>query len=266
MMCQSRLLQAQYSIEVSPEGMVLSSTRVTSYSTDSSNPSLAPHSSTLYATLSDLIVQPALLPQIHNDSFARSWMPYLVAALEHSSGSLDPSQPLPSAEALAYTINDLYSRLCANLFALNQEAFFSPSSDEMTPATLVIATTRVYMSPVMFNICIVLLSLHAVVATLFYIHRPKKILRSMPTAVASVLALFDGSSLVDYGGRWDPEWRFGYGRFNGTDGKPKIGIEKHPFVQPLLKAPSVMTRSKPAEDALGSKALKQCDKKILPGL
>ena len=68
-----------------------------------------------------------------------------------------------------------------------------------------------------------------VVAALFYLHRPKKTLVTMPTTIASILSLFEGSSLADCGGKWDRDWRFGYGRFIGTDGALRIGIERHPL-------------------------------------
>jgi len=69
----------------------------------------------------------------------------------------------------------------------------------------------------------------------YYIKRPKKLLRQMPTTIASVLELFDGSGLVAEArsrGGVSEECKIGYGRFVGTDGKPRVGIERRPFVVP----------------------------------
>ena len=89
------------------------------------------------------------------------------------------------------------------------------------------------MSRPAYIIIVTLLGLNILVALAYYIKRPKRMLKRMPTTIASVLDLFDGSGLVGEArvrGDVPEEWKLGYGRFVGTDGKPRVGIERRPFV------------------------------------
>lgn len=91
------------------------------------------------------------------------------------------------------------------------------------------------MSQPAFIITMVLLAFNLLMAILYYANRPKKMLRQMPNTIASILALFDGSGLLEESreiGGLKEEWNIGYGRFIGTDGRPKLGIERRPFVVP----------------------------------
>lgn len=86
-----------------------------------------------------------------------------------------------------------------------------------------------------FFISITLLALNVAVAIAYWSRRPKKILPHMPYTIADIMKLFKGSGLVsDIKNRADWEkWKFGYGWFVGSDGKPYEGIERRPYVIPL---------------------------------
>jgi hypothetical protein len=77
----------------------------------------------------------------------------------------------------------------------------------------------------------------------------------MPTSVASVIAFIAASRAVDdFNGtnrkgsitredRAGADTKYGYGRFIGTDGRAKVGIEKQRYMVPLeVKNPYVKRR------------------------
>lgn len=247
MSCRPRLLIAPFSVTVSPIGHVISYTPTTSMSsTNISNHFTGVESpSSLYASLNFLIaVTSGKSEGWHTDTFTSSWVHYLIKASTNSTATLDPLLPPPPFEPTARALADVYKRLAAIILGLNADIFFLPApAGSSTQGAVVVARTRVFMSPIMFYISITLLTLHTLVAAWYYVRRPKKFLPQMPATIASLMAMFPASHLLgemadggrDGSGRtWENRgWKFAYGRYVGTDGKPHVGIERAPFVVPL---------------------------------
>ncbi|KAL8698810.1 MAG: hypothetical protein Q9201_006364 [Fulgogasparrea decipioides] len=171
----------------------------------------------------------------HSDLIADTWLPYLIKIYTQSTAFLDPSLPPPSASSIGPVIEDLTGRLFAIMLGLNADRLLLPAPSGSTiPGATITSTTRVFMSKPMFIVSVVLLILNVLVAILYYARRPQKMLTSMPNTIASVLDMIEGSGLVGENahGRSREEWRIGYGRYVGTDGKPHVGIERRPFVVP----------------------------------
>ena len=246
--CRPALLTADFEVTVDLSGRVLSSTRtgpvatnLSSYFTNNQN------ASALYASANDLISSNRLPLNLnasfwHNDTFADTWLPYLLKIYTNSTDFLSGSAPVPLATSIAPVIEDLYTRLFAIILGLNTDMFVPAPPGTTTSGTTVVSCTRVFMSQSMYIIATTLLSLNVVVAVAYYARRPKRMLPCMPITIASVLELFQGSGLVSEvalakGGDWE-DWKIGYGRFVGIDGRPHIGIERRPFVIPLGKSRS----------------------------
>ena len=119
--------------------------------------------------------------------------------------------------------------------------FLKTETADIIPLTLdvVVEESRLFISPVMFKMAIVLLGIQLIVAVLYYTHRPRRFLPRMPTSIASIIAFVAASRAVaDFDekgadGKNGDERRYAYGRFIGTDGRTHVGIERHRFVVPL---------------------------------
>lgn len=257
MFCQPRLLTAPFSVTVTPGGNIISTTQLrpydpisnlSTYFTDSGNwatlSRLYCNTNRVMGLVSELVPYTSMW---HNDTFARTWFTYIMKTSTNSTAFLDPYAPAPSFEPTAKLVSEIYTFLAAIMFGLNIDNFFLPASPPTRQSgTVAISTRRVFMSRPMFIISITLLALNILVAIWYYACRPKRFLTRMPTSIANLIAMFPASHLVrelaEEGGRegnggaagWEGKgWRFGYGRYVGTDGKPHVGIERRPFVVPL---------------------------------
>ncbi|KAL8767568.1 MAG: hypothetical protein Q9209_005985 [Squamulea sp. 1 TL-2023] len=170
----------------------------------------------------------------HTDLVADSWLSYLVKRRVRSTAFLDSSRSPPPATMMGPVLEELYGRLFAILLGINTQIFLPVPAESMAPGRVLVRTTRVFMSRPMFVVTIVLLTLNIILAVAYYTKRPPKMLQEMPTTIASVLRMVQGSSVVteDVFSGSREEWQIGYGKYIGTDGKPHIGIERRPFVVP----------------------------------
>jgi hypothetical protein len=151
----------------------------------------------------------------------------------------------------------LHRRLFAIILSLNTHILVSCPNGQVS-GIISSQVHRIFMSRNMFIISIVLLSLNVFVAILYYLRRPKRFLPRMPTTLASIIAFVAASRALprctgttaatilkslSFNLRTKPHilprpdrdlrLRFGFGKFIGTDGKPHVGIERHPLVVPL---------------------------------
>lgn len=252
MSCRPQLLTAPYSVTVSSSGHILSTTPLAPYVSDSiistyftnNEPGATP--TALYQCM-NLLATPQQDSSWHNDTVASTWFTYLMKSSSNQTAFLDAYAPVPLFEPTAELVSEIYTRLAAIVFGLNFDTFFLPASPPTRiSGTIIIPTKRIFMSPIMFVISITLLALNIVVAIWYYACRPKRFLPRMPTRIADLLAMFPASHLLQElaiengrGGRrkaagWDVRgWKFGYGRYVGTDGKQHVGIERELFVVPL---------------------------------
>lgn len=172
----------------------------------------------------------------HNDTFVDTWFAYYIKQLSNSTVFVDPAQPVPSFSHVAPYVEDVIARLFAIVLSLNEDWLTQADAGSKQAGTMLVTTQRVLVSRPMFDITIVLVALNIVVAAAYWIRRPRKMLTEMPYSIASILAVTQASTLiseVEDEEKWRNEWRFGYGRYVGTDGKPHTGIERRPFVIPL---------------------------------
>ena len=242
LICTSSLNVAPYNLTVDPIGHVIEAVDagspaldITSYFSETQNDSaLFSHANHL---LAQGISQSSVTnkPFWHNDTVADQWFTYLIKVLTNSTVFLDPSQPIPSVGSIAPAVEDVYRRLFAIYFGLNSDFFGKADSTIIMNGHVDVLQERVFMVHSMFIITVALLAFNILVAIIYYVKRPKKMLQEMPTTIARIVGLFAGSSLVqgDLGpGPTRDQHRLGYGKFIGLDGKPHTGIERRPFVIP----------------------------------
>ena len=239
MTCESTLFTALYEVEVSNNGRVENYKRKSKISTDIS---LA-NSSSLPALLSNLFIAFDAPfnnenPHWNNDNTTDTWPGFLIKALTNAVELIDPTLPAPDFEAVAPVVIDLLTRLFPIVLSLRPSAFVPAPQGTTIEGTMFVPCTRVFMSSSMFVVTVMLLLLNVAVAVAYYIRRPGPLPKDvLAETIAGELKLFNGSGLVEEQVRdkpWPGDWRFGYGGFIGMgDGKPRMGIERRPFVVPL---------------------------------
>jgi hypothetical protein len=185
----------------------------------------------------------------HNDSLGFDYMNYFMRHGAYNVSRLtDPNQALPSFDEIYKPLNEAYSSLFAIWMGVNKHKLLIPYAKESQASVdgwKIQPERRLFLSTPMFIIAEAILCTYAIVAMLVYARRPGQYLARMPTSVASVIALFAASSLVqdmrdtsnlDKKERAkffeDLNQHYGYGSFvGGDDGRVHIGIEKTPFVR-----------------------------------
>ncbi|KAI9880048.1 MAG: hypothetical protein M1830_005780 [Pleopsidium flavum] len=258
MSCQPSLKTAEFIVTVDSTGQVLGTAQTGNFDTNAAK-YLNANATFPYNQTSDLIGTANVRPSWHNDTFAPDWINYLIKRSTNSTAITDPNAPLPDFAPTAAIIQELHRRLFAILLGLNIHVLVSAPPNAQVSGIITSQAHRIFMSKTMFIISIVLLSLNVIVALLYYLRRPKTFLSRMPTTIASVIAFVAASrALAEMHGdcrrngseksKLQPgnkavhipaaepqpkELRFGFGKFIGTDGKPHVGIERHPLVVPL---------------------------------
>ncbi|KAL8645927.1 MAG: hypothetical protein Q9226_007079 [Calogaya cf. arnoldii] len=238
MMCRSSIATAPYEVSVDPTGRVQSYVATgpeVNNPTDAFSNGTTPVSFINSATFA-LAHGRDTLPYWHNDTFVDTWFAYFIKTMSNSTMFVDPEQPVPLLEHVLPYVEDLYRRLFAIVLSQNQDWLAKAEEGSTIPGVLFASSQRVLVSRPMFVITVVLLVANMAVAILYWTRRPKKMLPEMPYTVGSVLAMVHASGLRKEARKqeeWKKDWKFGYGRFVGTDGKPHVGIERRPFVQPL---------------------------------
>ena len=237
LVCQPSLVVAPHSIVSDENGYIMDALQTGQHEEDI-DPYFAPN-----FTVNDLLFTTSLIwytaaytgPWWHNDTFVDNWFPYFVKTLSKDTTLVDPLQPLPSVDVLAPVVEEVISRIFAITLSLNPSIFKQTPSNTSFVGSKLVTSERIFISRTAFVITITLLVFNVIVAILYYARRPKRVLRQMPTTVASLLELFDGSGLVDEMNEHDDvprDWKLAYGHFRGTDGELKVGIERRPFVIP----------------------------------
>ncbi|KAL9581934.1 MAG: hypothetical protein Q9203_005698 [Teloschistes exilis] len=238
MTCRPNLATATYEVTVDRSGRVLSNTvrgpnaenLRRFFTNDTETTSLVTVATSIMTQGQDIRAY------WHNDTYADNWFGYFIKRLSNSTTFVDPTQPVPSFEQMMPLVQDLYKRLFAIVLGLNQDWLIDADQGTTIPGILTTPCQRVFVSRPMFIITATLLALNIVVAMAYWAWRPKRLLPQMPYTIASVLDMFHGSGLIEEAENkedWEAHWKFGYGRFVGTDGKPHVGIERRPFVIPL---------------------------------
>jgi hypothetical protein len=170
----------------------------------------------------------------HNDTIRSDWMNSLLSIADNSSDLVDPAKTVPDAAVIGPKVEALCRQLFAILIGLDTQIFAEAGSDaERIPGHVVVSESRIFIAPVMAELCIAILALHFVVAGLYYAFRPKVFLPRMPISIAAVMSYVYSSHITeDVRGRNLEDQRYGYGRYIGTDGETHVGIEKQRNVVP----------------------------------
>jgi hypothetical protein len=256
--CRSKLMAGTADILTSADGHVQSV-----YSRNISENAaqlLTPTPSDLLGQTHQILTNDMLLSEQsfrwRNDSFPGDFINYLIEQASNSSAHLDPTRPPPTAENIIPKFVALYSQLWATLIARNMDTLLKPVEDRTTMTGFTVRPTiRIFMSKPMFVVAETILMLYIVVTITLYLRRPWKILCRMPTTLASIIAFIAASHAVtEFRGTLsmtnkqldkylrDLDNRYGFGTFVGTDGKTHVGIEKYPFLAPLMKAKGALDR------------------------
>ena len=186
----------------------------------------------------DLVTSYNAFSRWHNDTFTSDYINSLLGMKLKSNRLVNPAYPVPEPNEVVVIMQELYQLLFAiNLGLLSDQAFNASSDSNLIQLQAVMTETRLFISPPMFKLTLVLLGLQLIVAFLYYSNRPKRFLPRMPTSIASIIAFVSASrALSDFdgtGNKAGEQMRYGYGRFVGMDGKTHVGIERQRNVVPL---------------------------------
>ena len=235
--CRQKVQVAQFDVFVDPSGQIMDSNETSKY-LDEQSLYLGNSSESSLLQESNSLIAPFHIGGFtwHNDSFTSDWMNALLGMVLNSAELVDPSVPAPDASKIAPLVEGLYEQLFAALLALNTHVFSETQKYATMPAQAIVVETRIFVSPIMFKLSVIVLSIHLIVAITYYTRRPKPFLPRMPTTIASIIGYVSASrALEDFQNKNGPpsDARYGYGRFIGTDGKSHVGIERQRYVIPL---------------------------------
>ncbi|KAK5937167.1 hypothetical protein PMZ80_010467 [Knufia obscura] len=260
--CEPRLRTQRSLLRTDMNGSIMSVTPLEPH--NYSVPRTVNLTATLYTTMATTIERATGYwfqdPLWHTDTFARDWSNYVYKKTMGGNGLVDPSQPVPSFEQARQLMSDGFSRLfavqlsfdSAMLLPLNVSARDVSSWDTSfypeeapgpypIPAKEFHPTRRIFISQANFIISIAILAFDFVVLIAFRLRLRKPFLPRMPFTIASQIAFFSGSHVIDdvmkVGGDLEEldakGYRYGYGRYIGKDGWVHTGIEREPFVAKL---------------------------------
>jgi hypothetical protein len=249
--CTAKPRIAEFQVLIDPTGHIMDGKQTADFSGDSG--AYFSGNMTQLSLISQaigLIAQSEVgLNSWHNDSITSDWINSLMVVAQNSHNLVDPASPAPRPEDVIPLLESLYQTLFASLLALNTHVFPENQIQNGVKAGTAVLVTRIFLSPAMFNLSTAILSLHLIVAILYYTDRPKMFLLRMPTSIGAILSYFPASRAVeDFSessgkekGNRGGEQRYAYGRYIGIDGKTHIGIERN--VVPLeSKNPEVKRR------------------------
>lgn len=239
--CQPTLRVATFNVDVSLDGRVLNAQQISNFSSDTN--ALFPNASSLAALFMEanhlIVGETANGFSWHNDSFTNDWFNSLLAYTLRSNALVDPQVPVRTASNATSLTEALYSQLFALLLNLNTHVFAEAKIPQPITLTVNAQVPRLFISPIMFALSIIILGFQLVVAVFYYSYRPKRFLPRMPTSIASIIAYVSSSRAVEDFTNKDnrrseaKDVRYAYGRFIGTDGKTHVGIDRQQHVVPL---------------------------------
>ena len=255
--CDARLKTQRSLLRVTSDGSILSATPLSP--PDYDLPPTVNFSSTFGIALSATMATNSQ-PNWHNDTIARDWSNYLYKKVLNSTELVDSSTPVPSFDKASRLVSDMFSRLFAIQLSIDASmllplttsaksvsnwdtsAFPEEAPGPYTiPAKTYFSERRIFISWPNFMISIAILTFDFIVLLVFRLRLRKPFLPRMPFTIASQIAFFSGSHVIDdvvkAGGNLKEldkrGYRYGYGRYIGKDGWAHVGIEREPFVTRL---------------------------------
>ena len=243
--CNAKLLTAEFLTSINSANQVVSTKQHGPFATDVT-PYLTPNitEESIISGLNDLMHFATWSFEAfwHNDSFAEEYFNFLLKPLLNGTNT-DALAPIPPASVAAPLVQKMHTTMFAVILALSPTGFGRLPSDNKIPGKAFSFQHRTFMSTPMTAIAISILSLNFIVAVVLYLRRPGKWLPRMPLTVAGVLGFVGGTWEIRTAsdkprnakpGHDENQVRWGFGKYMGRDGKVKIGIERWPFVQPLV--------------------------------
>jgi len=187
---------------------------------------------------------------MHNDNSSHSFSQFIGEYLINKTLS-DPSTPSPSFEDAQHALSMPYKRFFTILLAQNQDKIFVPAGKvrRSEVGKLESLKPRMSMDPVMFYIAVIVLGFQLIAGAIIYTSRPRCFLPRFPYNLVSEISFFHRSSaLSDVAGTANMSsamrsrhlkglgWTYGYGRFRGSDGKKRVGIERMSLIRDYKEA------------------------------
>jgi hypothetical protein len=251
--CTTKPRIAEFQVMTDPTGRLIHVNQTADFSGDSEAYFSANMTQlTLMSQAIRFVAQPSVdMYWWHNDSIARDWLNSLMVIAQKSHNLVNPASPASDPGDVIPLLEGLYQTLFATLLTLNTHVFTENEIQNGVQADARVLVTRIFLSPAMFKLSVAILSLHLVVAILYYVYRPKLFLTHVPTSIGAIISYFPASrEMEDFSdssrkekGNQGKEQRYAYGRHIGTDGKTHIGIERHQNVVLLeVKNPEVKRR------------------------
>lgn len=243
--CEPRIKTRQFSLNITYNGDISSAQPL------EPDNYLLPPSVNLSATLTTSLVMARdsyHVPEWHNDTVARDWSNYLYQLYLGDRQWLDATLPSPTVEEASRVVSNMFSRIFAVQLFLDRDKL-QPAATNLTAtdtsqnsaARAIVSTRKIFMSDINFFISIAILVLDLVVILVFRLTLPKPFLPRMPFTIASQIAFFAGSHVIDdvvrAGGDFKEldkkGYRYAYGQYIGKDGWLHTGIERDQFVTKL---------------------------------
>ena len=206
------------------------------------------------AQLVHLLIQPVSLildPGImHNDNSSHSFSLFIGEYLINKTLS-DPATPSPSFEDVQLALSKFYKRFFTILLAQNYDRLFIPVGKVRISAVgkLESLKPRMSMDPVMFYIAVAALGFQLIAGVVIFASTPGRFLPRFPYSLVSEIGFFHSSSaLSDVAGTANMSsamrsrhlrklgGTYGYGRFRGSDGKSRVGIERMSLIRDYEEA------------------------------
>lgn len=177
----------------------------------------------------------------HTGAFASDWLNYLVKLRTGSDANVNPRMVPPTPDDMAGVVGEVLQRAFAMRLGLNPQWMDSSATKETRMGFVEHEERRVFFAPYMYELSMALLSFNLLVALLVLCRRPGRLLHRSPTTIGAILSSMAGSTVLDdvVAGRITPSesvadaGEFAHGKFIGTDGTPRLGVERHPFVMTL---------------------------------
>jgi Protein of unknown function (DUF3433) len=236
--CQPRLKSAKFNLTVSQTGTVINAAQIGDPIYDDPATNLT----YLLQETTDLLSGRDLHTTWHNSTVASDFPQQLMSALMNSTSFLNAALPPPDFAVASTVLSDLFTRLFAIQMSL-RSALLLPAPPDAPPvhALLQVFETRIFMSEAMFQIAMAILCVDLLVAIIFYVRAPPVFLPRMPTTIGSQLALFAASHVLEDVREAGDDlrdldrrgYRYEYGSYVGTDGRPHVGVGRVPFVTGL---------------------------------
>ena len=251
-LCMQRIASAEFEVFMSDVRRFGSPERLTPLTYDDS--SFFNHSTTITSFKSQLSTIIRTNPfngrdrgGMHNDIFPNTLPHYLMDLSRSENGQKTlslPDTPPPSFEDAQKTFQKFYSRIAAIVIGQNSERIFRSTTKDggkkpQTTGRISSEQSRVSMDPVMFYIAAALLGFSTIASVVIFTARPKRFLPRLPNTLAAEIGFFYASeALKDTAGTASMSsairerhlaklgWRYGYGKFTGTDGKVHLGVER----------------------------------------